>query len=112
MTQDEIIEQGITKEEVISEFESKEAAAGRSCMVARVKDFLSADWLDQDDRDWLAGVLVSKDYHTARQALEGAPAVELLAWAVCYDWPDCYLLADSYDPHIVKLYADIMTAAE
>lgn len=97
----------MAQDEVISKFEQKEAAAGRPCIVARVRDFLQADWLDQDDRDWLAGVLVSKDYHTAKQALEGAPAVELLAWAVCYDWPDCYLLADSYDPRLTRLYKDL-----
>lgn len=48
----------MAQDEVISKFEQKEAAAGRPCIVARVRDFLQADWLDQDDRDWLAGVLV------------------------------------------------------
>lgn len=112
MTQDEIIEQGITKDEVIERFEKEEADEGRPCMVARVRDFLTADWLDQESRDWLAGVLVGKGYHTARQALDCEPVVNLLEWAIMYDWPDCYLLTDSYDPRIKRLYVDVMTAAE
>lgn len=84
-------------------FEQKEAAEGRPCIVARVKDFLSAEWLDQEKRDWLAGVLVGKDYEKAQVALDHATTAELYAWAVCYDWPDCYLLSGACDPRLTRL---------
>ena len=97
----------MTQDEIVERFEHTEAADGRPCMVARVKDFLTAEWLDQEGRDWLAGVLIGKDYQTAKQALEGAPVVDLDAWAIVYDWPDCYLLSDSYDPRITRLLKDL-----
>lgn len=96
-----------TSKSIISDFESKEAAEGRPCTVARVMDLLSADWLDQEKRDWLAGQLVDKDYERAQVALDHASTAELYAWAVCYDWPDCYLLSGSYDPRITKLLKDL-----
>lgn len=100
----------VTTEGIINNFENEEAANGRPCIVARVRDFLQADWLAQDDRDWLAGVLVSKDYHTAAVALDHASAKDLYNWAVVYDWPECSLLGDSYDPRLVYLLDDLECA--
>lgn len=92
-----------TIKDIVSGFEQTEAAEGRPCIVARVKDFLSAEWLDQEKRDWLAGVLVGKDYEKAQVALDHASTAELYAWAVCYDWPDCFLLSGACDPRLTRL---------
>ena len=94
-------------EKVIEEFESKEAAGGRPCIVCKVEDLLAADWLDEEERDLLAGELVGKEFHSAVDALQTAPVEDLAAWAVLYDWPECFLLSDSYDRKIVDLYEEL-----
>ena len=91
-------------EKIIEQFERKEAAAGRPCMVCKVEDLLAAEWLDEEERDILAGSLIGRDCHSAVDALQTAPPKDLAAWAVLYDWPDCYLLSDSYDRQITELY--------
>ena len=93
--------------ELIEQFEREEAAAGRPCMVCKVEDFLEADWLDGEERDLLAGELMGKDYHSASDALQTASEEDLAAFAVLYDWPECFLLSDSYDRRIVELYEEL-----
>lgn len=94
-------------EEIIERFENEEAAAGRPCVVGRTEEFLSADWLSQEERDLLAGELVGKNVYSALDALQQAPEEDLKAWAVLYDWPECFLLSDGYDQQVTSLYKEL-----